>query len=76
MAVYLAHESCEVTGEIYSCGGGRVARSFVGVTPGIVTEDLSVETMGERLAEIRAEDGYAVPASMNEEMGIAIKAMS
>jgi NAD(P)-dependent dehydrogenase (short-subunit alcohol dehydrogenase family) len=76
VALFLAHESCEVTGEIYSCGGGRVARVFVGVTPGIVAEDLSVETMGERLAEIRAEDGYEVPTSMNEEMGIAIKAMS
>ena len=76
VAVYLAHESCEVTGEIYSCGGGRVARVFIGVTPGIVDDELSVETMGERLAEIRAEDGYEIPTSMNEEMGIAIKAMS
>ena len=73
VAVFLAHESCDVTGEIYSCGGGRVARIFVGVTPGIVEHDLTVETMAERLAEIRNEDGYQVPTSMNEEMGIAIK---
>jgi NAD(P)-dependent dehydrogenase (short-subunit alcohol dehydrogenase family) len=76
VAVFLAHESCEVTGEIYSCGGGRVARVFVGVTPGIVDTELSVEAVAERLAEIRAEDGYEVPTSMNEELGIAIKAMS
>jgi len=76
VALFLAHESCEVTGEIYSCGGGRVARIFVGVTPGIVDTDLSVVTVAERLAEIRAEDGYEVPTSMNEELGIAIKAMS
>ena len=57
--------------------GYLAAGIFLGpATPGIVAEDLSVETMGERLAEIRAEDGYEVPTSMNEEMGIAIKAMS
>jgi NAD(P)-dependent dehydrogenase (short-subunit alcohol dehydrogenase family) len=76
VAVFLAHESCEVSGEIYSCGGGRVARIFVGVTPGIVDNELSVESMAERLADIRNEDGYAVPGSMNDEMGIAIKALT
>ncbi len=76
VAVYLASEDCEVTGEVYSCGGGRVARIFVGVTPGIVDDELSVETMAEKLADIRAEDGYEVPDSMNAEMGIAIKALS
>ncbi len=76
VAVYLAHESCEVTGEVYSCGGGRVARIFVGVTPGVFDSELSVESMAEKLAEIRDEAGYEVPTSMGEEMGLAIKAMS
>jgi hypothetical protein len=73
VAVFLAHESCDVTGEIYSCGGGRVARIFVGVTPGIVDHELSVESMAEHLDEIRGEDGYQVPTSMNDELGIALK---
>ena len=34
VVTYLAHEDCEVTGEVYSVGGGRVARVFIGVTPG------------------------------------------
>ncbi len=76
VALYLAHEDCEVTGEIYTCGGGRVARVFVGATQGIMDGELSVETMAERLAEIRDEAGYEVPANLNEEMGMTLKAMS
>ena len=34
IVTYLAHEDCSVSGEVYSVGGGRVARIFVGVTPG------------------------------------------
>ena len=50
-----------------------IGAELTSVTPGIVEHDLTVETMAERLAEIRNEDGYQVPTSMNEEMGIAIK---
>jgi NAD(P)-dependent dehydrogenase (short-subunit alcohol dehydrogenase family) len=73
VVVYLAHEDCPVTGEVYSVGGGRVARIFVGVTPGIFAPELTAETMRDRIEEIRAEDGYAVPASLNEEMMLALK---
>ena len=38
VVTYLAHESCAVTGEVYSVGGGRVARVFIGVTPGYVEQ--------------------------------------
>jgi len=30
MVAYLAHESCQVSGEVYVAGGGRFARLFVG----------------------------------------------
>ena len=36
MAAYLAHESCPVTGELYTAGFGRFARLFVASTPGYV----------------------------------------
>ena len=36
VVTFLAHEDCPVTGEVYSVGGGRVARVFVGVTPGLL----------------------------------------
>ena len=76
IVAYLAHESCEVTGEVYSVGGGRVARVFIGVTPGYVNKDLTVEDVAANLAQIRDEAGYEVPANLNEEMMLTMKALS
>jgi NAD(P)-dependent dehydrogenase (short-subunit alcohol dehydrogenase family) len=73
VVTFLAHEDCPVTGEVYSVGGGRVARVFIGVTPGIVDPGLTAETVRDRLDDIRKEDGYAVPTSLNEEMMLALK---
>jgi NAD(P)-dependent dehydrogenase (short-subunit alcohol dehydrogenase family) len=73
VVTYLAHEDCTVTGEVYSVGGGRVARIFVGVTPGITDPELSAETVRDRFDDIRSEDGYSVPTSLNEEMMLALK---
>lgn len=77
VVAWLAHEDCPVTGEVYSCGGGHVARVFVGVTPGYThTEDLSVEDVRDHFGEIRDENGYAVPANLTEEMMLTLKALS
>src|SRR6187551_295836 len=63
VVTYLAHESCPVSGEVYSVGGGRVARVFIGVTPGYVSKDLTAEAVAENFDQIRAEEGYEVPAN-------------
>jgi NAD(P)-dependent dehydrogenase (short-subunit alcohol dehydrogenase family) len=76
VVTYLAHESCDVSGEVYSVGGGRVARVFIGVTPGYVNKDLTAEQVAEHLTQIRAEEGYEVPANLNEEMMLTLKSLS
>jgi NAD(P)-dependent dehydrogenase (short-subunit alcohol dehydrogenase family) len=76
LVVFLAHEDCPVTGELYTLGGGRVARVFLGVTKGIVDPKLTAETVRDRFGEIRDEAGYEVPASMNDELRIALKSLS
>jgi hypothetical protein len=75
IVTFLAHEDCPVTGEVYSVGGGRVARIFVGVTPGIFDADLTAEVIRDRFDEVREEEGYVVPASLNEEMMLALKSL-
>jgi NAD(P)-dependent dehydrogenase (short-subunit alcohol dehydrogenase family) len=75
LVVFLAHEDCPVTGEIYTLGGGRVARVFLGVTKGIVDPKLTAEAVRDRFAEIRDEEGYEVPASMNDELRLALKSL-
>jgi NAD(P)-dependent dehydrogenase (short-subunit alcohol dehydrogenase family) len=75
IVTYLTHEDCPVSGEVYSVGGGRVARVFVGVTPGYVDPELTAESVRDHFAEIRDEAGYEVPANLNEEMMLAFKSM-
>jgi NAD(P)-dependent dehydrogenase (short-subunit alcohol dehydrogenase family) len=75
LVTYLAHEDCPVSGELYSVGGGRVARVFLGVTQGYTDPSLTPETVRDHFDQIRDEDGYAVPANLNEEMMLALKSL-
>src|SRR5579862_2589001 len=47
IVAFLAHEDCPVTGEVYSAGGGRIARFFIGLTPGYYNPSLTVEDRSE-----------------------------
>jgi NAD(P)-dependent dehydrogenase (short-subunit alcohol dehydrogenase family) len=55
VVTYLVHESCPVSGEVYSVGGGRVARVFIGVTPGYTDPELSPESVRDHFDQIRDE---------------------
>ncbi|MCP3857804.1 MAG: SDR family NAD(P)-dependent oxidoreductase [Actinomycetia bacterium] len=61
VVAWLAHEDCDLTGQVVSAMGGRVARAFVAVTPGIYEPALSPEAIRDRQAEILDEAGYVVP---------------
>lgn len=71
--VYLAHESCQLNGETLSASGGRVGRAFMGVTKGIYEEDLTVESVAERIDEICDEDNYVVPDNVDQEMQLLLE---
>jgi NAD(P)-dependent dehydrogenase (short-subunit alcohol dehydrogenase family) len=68
VVVYLAHEECPVSGEIYSAGGGVVARYFVGLTPGYVNTEQTVEDIRDNFDQIRDETGYIVGRNNNDEL--------
>jgi NAD(P)-dependent dehydrogenase (short-subunit alcohol dehydrogenase family) len=76
VVTYLVHEDCPVSGEIYSVGGGRVARVFVAETRGYVNKELAAEDVRDHFDEIRAEDGYSVPANSTEEIMLIAEALS
>jgi NAD(P)-dependent dehydrogenase (short-subunit alcohol dehydrogenase family) len=69
---YLASEACQLTGEVWSVGGGSVSRFFIGLTDGyfknpITSGALTIEDVVEHLADIRSTDDYLVPASNQDE---------
>jgi len=68
VVAWLAHEDVPVTGEVYSVGGGRVCRFFIGMTRGIYDRDLTPEDVRDHFAEIRDETGYTVPAGPADEL--------
>ncbi len=66
MAAFLAHETCPVTGEIYTAGAGRFARLFIASTPGYVapTGAPTIEDVAQHWAEINDEHGYTIPTDL------------
>jgi NAD(P)-dependent dehydrogenase (short-subunit alcohol dehydrogenase family) len=50
---WLAHENCSITGESLAAIAGRVARVVVAEAPGVYQPAWSIETVGERIDEIR-----------------------
>jgi NAD(P)-dependent dehydrogenase (short-subunit alcohol dehydrogenase family) len=53
---YLAHESCELTGEMLISIAGRVARAYVAETQGVYRPNWTIEDVREQLAAIRSTE--------------------
>jgi NAD(P)-dependent dehydrogenase (short-subunit alcohol dehydrogenase family) len=64
---WLLHHDCDLNGEVLSVAGGRVARFFLGLTPGFERPDLSIEDVRDHIDDIQAEDGYEVLDRASEE---------
>ena len=71
MAAFLAHESCPVSGEIYTAGAGRFARLFLASTRGYVHPgpEPTIEDVARHWATINDEAGYSVPADLMDWSG-------
>jgi hypothetical protein len=73
MVVYLCSEQSELTHEIFSVGGGRYARVFIGTNTGWFAGQgvvPSVEELSEHLEEVRDVSDYVVPGNNNDELMI------
>lgn len=76
LVTYLAHESCESTGRVYSVGGGRVAEVFTAETVGYTnTSNLTAEDLAANWDTVTSQDGYAVPPSIAEETALFLGAL-
>ncbi|KPI20351.1 3-hydroxyacyl-CoA dehydrogenase [Actinobacteria bacterium OK074] len=72
MVAYLAHEVCDVSGEVFLAGAGRFAHLFVGVTEGWLPADpldVTVEDVVGHLDRIKDHSGYHVPGNLMECVG-------
>jgi NAD(P)-dependent dehydrogenase (short-subunit alcohol dehydrogenase family) len=70
VVVWLAHDSCQTTGEMYYSGGGLVTRLFLAGTPGYSEPALTPEAVRDHWGQINDEHDYHVPKSMAEYVDI------
>jgi NAD(P)-dependent dehydrogenase (short-subunit alcohol dehydrogenase family) len=71
LVTYLVSEQCQETHSIWSVGGGRYARMFVGLTPGWFAGKgvkPTPEQVRDHVADIRNTDGYIIPDSIADEL--------
>jgi NAD(P)-dependent dehydrogenase (short-subunit alcohol dehydrogenase family) len=76
LACYLVSEACELSHEVFSVGGGRFARIFVGLTPGWFAgkgKSVTLEDVRDHIGQITDEKGYVVPKSIGDEMRVIAK---
>ena len=78
LVVYLSSEANEETHAVYSVGGGRFARIFIGLAPGWTKLDgaVSVEEIQANFAQIHEPGDFIIPASIGDEMGVMAKALA
>lgn len=73
LVAWLAHESCSTTGEIFSAGGGRVARVFIAEAHGWVDQHITAERLQEHWDEIcSTQREFSVPRSMSDEIAMMV----
>jgi NAD(P)-dependent dehydrogenase (short-subunit alcohol dehydrogenase family) len=67
VVAWLAHEDCQSNGEIFAAGGGSVARVVIGVAPGILSEELTVEMVRDNFDVVRDGRSLREPTTSSDE---------
>ena len=74
LVAYLCSKQCDLSGEMFSAGGGRFARVFLGLTPGWYSggEVCSIEQLAESMTDVMATDQFTVPRTGLDELEIML----
>ena len=76
LVLYLVSEQCELTHEMFTVGGGRYARFFIGMNEGWVKPGggaATVEEIAEHIGEIRDPAKYTIPYGVGDELRVTAK---
>lgn len=69
-AAYLLSDECTVYGEMFSVGGGRVARIRLGETSGVMGPGESIEEMRDAFTTVMTQDDHIYPKDQQERVSI------
>jgi NAD(P)-dependent dehydrogenase (short-subunit alcohol dehydrogenase family) len=76
LVTWLVSDQCDTTHSVYSVGGGRYARMFVGLTPGWYAgrgAKPTPEQVRDHIGEIRDPSKYIIPDSIADEMKLMLE---
>ena len=77
LVTYLCSEACDETHSIYSVGGGKYARIFIGMGKGYfagIGQVPSAEEIAANWDTIHSDEGYVIPDSIGIEMKTLLEA--
>jgi NAD(P)-dependent dehydrogenase (short-subunit alcohol dehydrogenase family) len=72
-AAYLLSDECTINGEMFSVGGGRIARIRLAETPGALGE--SIEEVRDAFATVMGQNDHIFPKDQQERVSIVHKSM-
>jgi NAD(P)-dependent dehydrogenase (short-subunit alcohol dehydrogenase family) len=78
LACFLVSEESNLTHEVFSVGGGRYARIFIGLCRGWVAgkaNRASLEDVRDHMKDIMNTEGFTIPASISDEMAVLMGAL-
>jgi NAD(P)-dependent dehydrogenase (short-subunit alcohol dehydrogenase family) len=76
LVCYLVSEESDISHEIFSVGGGKFSRIFIGMAPGWAAgkgATPSIEEIRDNMDQIRNQEGYSVPGSIGDEMKLLME---
>lgn len=65
-AAFLLSEACEVSGEVFALGGGRMARVTLAEAEGVTGLGSSIEDVRDALPDVMADTRFFYPADLSE----------
>ena len=77
LVVFLCSEACDVTHSIYSVGGGRYGRIFIGMAEGYYSgsdDEVTAEEIQANWGKIHADQPYEIPDNIGAEMKALMEA--
>jgi NAD(P)-dependent dehydrogenase (short-subunit alcohol dehydrogenase family) len=66
---WLASEACDIHGEVFAIGGGRIARITLAETEGVIGSGASIEEAGELMPRVMADQSFFYPKDLAERSG-------
>jgi len=78
LVAFLCSSHCDFTGEVFSVGGGRFARVFLGLTPGWYggRDPVSPEDLADHMETIMDTDGFHLPKTGMDEGKIMLDTLN